>query len=186
MEYLEGDERERGCFLCVAGSAAPEDAAAGSASGEGAATNHSTSAARNSTLVVWRGESVYALLNAYPYTSGHVMVAPYAHVADLDALDSAVADELMQGVRLMIRALRVTYDPQGFNVGANLGAAGGAGYGEHLHFHVVPRWTGDTNFMTTTADTRVVPEALHDTARRLRAAVDDMTANNGSRNKETR
>jgi ATP adenylyltransferase len=148
LPYLEGATAEAGCFLCAAGR-------------EGGAAE----------LVVWRGEQVYALLNAYPYANGHVMVAPYAHEGDLLALDEPTARELMAGVRRMLAGLRRAYGPAGFNVGANLGRAAGAGFGDHLHLHIVPRWSGDTNFMTTTAATRVIPEALEVTAQRLRAAL---------------
>ena len=154
MTYLQGGDRADGCFLCAYGAGDPPDAP---------------------DVVVWRGEHVYALLNAYPYTNGHVMVAPCVHGGDLVALNEATAAELMVGVRLVLTALKAVYQPQGFNVGANLGSAAGAGYGEHVHMHVVPRWSGDTNFMTATAGTRVIPESLEDTARRLRAALAELT-----------
>jgi ATP adenylyltransferase len=149
--YLEAAEHPAGCFFCEigAGRAGPED----------------------EEIVVWRGQHVYALLNAFPYANGHVMVAPYGHEDALDGIDTATATELMAGVRRMVAALRQTYRPDGFNVGANLGAAAGAGYGDHLHVHVVPRWSGDTSFMTTTGTTRVIPEELGETARRLRATL---------------
>ena len=150
MAYLERGPQSGACFLCLAHA----------------------DAGTSPDLVVWRGRSVFALLNAYPYANGHVMVAPYAHEADLDAVAEPVAVELMSAVRLAIGALRIAYDPEGFNVGANLGSAAGAGLGAHLHLHVVPRWSGDTNFMTSTGNTRVLPEALDDTARRLRAAIE--------------
>jgi len=151
MAYLSGGERADGCFLCALG--------AGGAPGG------------PDDLVVWRGERVFALLNAYPYANGHLMVAPIAHEGELDRLERRTAAELIAAVQRMVRTLRRTYGPEGFNVGANLGAAAGAGFGDHLHLHVVPRWRGDTNFMTTTAGTRVIPEALGDTARRLREAI---------------
>jgi ATP adenylyltransferase len=152
MAYLEGDDKGAGCFLCDVG-AGSDDAG----------------------IVVWRGQLVYALLNAYPYANGHVMVVPYVHEGQLDRLAEAAAVELLAAVRLVIRALRAVYEPEGFNVGANLGAAAGAGCGDHLHIHVVPRWDRDTNFMTTTAGTRVIPETLEDTARRVRAALASLT-----------
>jgi ATP adenylyltransferase len=102
-----------------------------------------------------------------------VLVATYAHEPDLDAIPEAAAFELMAATRRIIRALRAAYHPEGFNVGANLGAAAGAGFGEHVHLHVVPRWSGDTNFMTTVGRSRVIPENLEDTAARLRAALED-------------
>lgn len=160
MPYLEDDGPAEGCFLCDVGTAAP-------------ARRSVVASDRDGPLVLWLGHDVYALLNAYPYANGHVMVAPYAHVADLDDLAADAAAETMRTVRLVVRALRRTYAPQGFNVGANLGSAAGAGQADHLHFHVVPRWSGDTNFMTTAGDTRVLPETLEDTARRVRAAIAD-------------
>jgi ATP adenylyltransferase len=150
MPYLQGGARPEGCFFCTlgAGKGEPESLA----------------------QVVWRGESVYALLNRYPYSNGHTMVVPYIHEGRLEELESEVSRELMSGVRRTIRALALVYSPEGFNVGLNLGSAAGAGFGDHLHFHVVPRWSGDTNFMSTTGGTRVVPESLDETARRLSEA----------------
>jgi ATP adenylyltransferase len=110
------------------------------------------------------------MLNAYPYTSGHVMVAPYEHMADLAAIDQATALELMALMQESIRAIRAAYVPEGFNIGANLGTAAGAGVADHLHFHVVPRWEGDTNFMSVIGEVRVLPESLEDTQRTLKEA----------------
>lgn len=154
MPYLQSGARPEGCFFCALG--------AGESDSEGI------------DCVVWRGERVFALLNRYPYSNGHVMVAPYSHEGRLEALDEATAAELMVGVRLLIRALDKEYSPEGFNVGLNLGSAAGAGFGDHLHFHLVPRWSGDTSFMTTTGGTRVVPEALDETARRIKSALESL------------
>ncbi len=122
------------------------------------------------TLILWRGERVFALLNAYPYTSGHLMVLPKRAVQQLDELDDDEYAELWHGVRLATRAVQAAYEPHGINVGANLGRGAGAGIPDHLHVHVLPRWDGDTNFMTAIADTRVMPESLGTTWERLRAA----------------
>jgi len=119
------------------------------------------------TLIVWRGQRCFALLNLFPYTSGHVMVLPQRGVPRLDDLTSDEYHELWEGVRMAVAAVEVAYQPEGVNVGANLGRSAGAGIPDHLHVHVVPRWSGDTNFMTTVADTRVVPEALTESWRRL-------------------
>jgi ATP adenylyltransferase len=124
----------------------------------------------DSALTVRRGDRCFVMLNAFPYTSGHVMVAPYEHTADLAELDGATATELMTLVQESIRAIRVAYSPEGFNVGANLGTVAGAGVADHLHFHVVPRWEGDTNFMSVIGEVRVLPESLEDTHRRLKEA----------------
>ncbi len=119
--------------------------------------------------IVWRGDHVVALLNAYPYTSGHLMLLPTRHVADLEALDADEGAELWQALTAAITAVKAAYAPGGLNVGANLGRAGGAGIPGHLHLHCLPRWNGDTNFMTSVAGARVLPEALPTTWSRLRA-----------------
>ncbi|MCP4086743.1 MAG: HIT domain-containing protein [Actinomycetia bacterium] len=122
------------------------------------------------TWILWRGEHCFALLNAYPYTSGHVLVMPNRAVPGLAGLTGAESAELWQGIQLAVAAVTDAYRPEGLNVGFNLGRAAGAGVPDHLHAHVLPRWSGDTNFTTAIAETRVVPEALTDTWRRLRDA----------------
>ncbi|MGI8778243.1 MAG: HIT family protein [Acidimicrobiales bacterium] len=122
------------------------------------------------TYVVWRDETCAVVLNAYPYTSGHLMVMPLRHVADLEDCSPEEAAGLWQVVGDAVVALKSAYAPEGLNVGANLGKAAGAGVPGHLHVHCVPRWAGDTNFMTSLAETRVLPEALSSTFGRLRAA----------------
>ncbi len=118
--------------------------------------------------LVKRGKHCFICLNAYPYTSGHVMVMPYAHLDRIAKMDSDSAHELMDLAQLTERALEQLYRPQGFNFGMNLGQAAGAGVAGHLHLHAMPRWAGDTNFMTTVAETRVLPEDLGTTWKRLR------------------
>jgi ATP adenylyltransferase len=120
------------------------------------------------TYVLWRGERTFALLNAYPYTNGHLMVMPVRHVGDLDDLDDDEADELFRDVRRAAAAVKAAYRPGGLNLGANLGRSAGAGVPDHLHLHVLPRWAGDTNFMTSVAEARVLPETLAESWRRLR------------------
>lgn len=123
------------------------------------------------SLVLEKYESCFAVLNAFPYTGGHAMVAPYAHTeSPLDPGPEARA-EILAAVERIRRALAREYGPQGFNIGANLGRAAGAGVLGHLHWHIVPRWQGDTNFMPVTASTRVIPEALPDTYARVLAAL---------------
>jgi ATP adenylyltransferase len=112
------------------------------------------------------------MLNAFPYTSGHLMVAPYKHTARMDELDDAELLEINQLVARAMRWIEAVYKPEGFNVGVNLGQAGGAGIPTHLHWHIVPRWRGDTNFMTTVADVRVIPQSLESAYDHLKAAVD--------------
>jgi len=146
IEYIRGP-KAGSCFLC---DKAASDAAA----------DH----------VVFRGQSCYVLLNDFPYNSGHLLVAPFRHVPDLADLDSRERNELME---LMVRStavLRRLMAPTGFNLGFNLGEAAGAGLAEHVHGHVVPRWLGDTNFMSVISDARVVPEALDATAEMIRRA----------------
>ncbi|MGC8464780.1 MAG: HIT family protein [Acidimicrobiales bacterium] len=121
-------------------------------------------------MIVHRAAHALVVLNIYPYTAGHVMVVPHTHGAKLSDLDEATRLECGELVELAVRALEVAYHPEGFNVGMNLGRAGGAGFADHLHTHVVPRWLGDTNFMTSVANVRVLPEALSQTRDRLRAA----------------
>lgn len=121
-------------------------------------------------LVIARGEYNYVLLNLFPYTNGHILIVPYAHVAQLDELPEQTAAELMEMTRQAVRALRSVYRPEGFNCGMNLGASAGAGVAAHLHMHVLPRWTGDASFMTSICETRILPEELPSTWRRLREA----------------
>lgn len=123
------------------------------------------------TLILLRGEKTFVILNRYPYTSGHVMVVPYAHVADLAAADPEMLAEMMKFAQRMQTALQKTYRPEGFNIGMNLGRAAGAGIVGHLHLHVLPRWAGDANFMTVVGETRVEPEELSTTYERLHAAL---------------
>jgi ATP adenylyltransferase len=120
--------------------------------------------------VLWRGRRVAAVLNAYPYTSGHLMVLPTRHVGELEDLEPDESAELWDGARQAVVALKGAYRPGGINLGANLGRAAGAGIPGHLHLHVLPRWDGDTNFMTAVADVRVLPEPLDGTWAKLRAA----------------
>lgn len=122
------------------------------------------------TYVVWRGEHTYAVLNAFPYTTGHLLLVPYLPSASPDDLDDATWSELWEAVRVAVRVLRSVYSPDGVNVGLNLGRAAGAGVPGHLHVHCLPRWAGDTNFMTTVGGVRVLPETLDDTWRKLRGA----------------
>ncbi len=137
MRYIKGDKPE-GCIFC-------------DKAGDGDdRTNH----------VVWRGKTAFVLLNTYPYNNGHLMVAPYAHIGDLDELPLETLTEIMALCQDAIKALKKDFNPDGINLGLNLGAAAGAGVKDHLHVHVVPRWTGDTNFMPVLADVRVIPQSL--------------------------
>lgn len=119
-------------------------------------------------LILYRGEHTFVILNRFPYTNGHSMVVPYIHTPSLDGLADEVLLELMQLTQRCTRILQRTYGTDGFNLGANIGEAAGAGVREHVHIHIVPRWHGDTNFMATTAETRVLPEDLLATYEKLR------------------
>jgi diadenosine tetraphosphate (Ap4A) HIT family hydrolase len=147
----------------VTGRAAPP-------SGEGSLFERILSLGDEEGHIVHRGDRCSTLLNAYPYTSGHVLVLPNRAAAELDELDDATHDELWREVRAAVAALRAAYACDGVNVGMNLGLAAGAGVPEHLHVHAMPRWLGDTNFMTTVASARVLPEPLDATWAKLRDA----------------
>lgn len=146
MVYV-GGPKAKGCIFCAALTADPRQG-----------------------LVVARTARALVLLNRYPYASGHLMVAPRRHTADLGALAAPEYAALMETLRHSVRLLGDVYGPEGFNVGLNLGRAGGAGIADHLHWHVVPRWVGDTNYMPMLADVRVMPEHLEGTFERLRPA----------------
>ncbi|MBZ5588908.1 MAG: HIT domain-containing protein [Acidobacteriia bacterium] len=146
--YVSHADSPGDCVLCAAAQGGPE------------------------TMTLARAERAFALLNLFPYTSGHTMVAPVAHIADFSQLDEATLAEMMKLAQRVVRAIQQVYRPHGFNLGFNLGEAAGAGIADHLHLHVVPRWRGDTNFMTATADTRVLPEDLGETCAKLRGALE--------------
>ena len=123
------------------------------------------------SLIVLRGAKNFVILNRYPYTSGHIMIVPYQHTADFPALDAETCAEMMQLAQRMQSALQGIYQPDGFNLGMNLGRSAGAGIADHLHLHLLPRWAGDTNFMTTVGETRLEPEDLETTYAKLREAL---------------
>jgi len=118
-------------------------------------------------LIVERGENAFVILNRYPYNNGHLLVVPYKHCDSLDALSVETRNEIMTLTNSAIKILRVLYNPQGFNIGINIGDVAGAGLAEHIHLHVVPRWGGDTNFMSIIGQTRVLPEELAETYQRV-------------------
>lgn len=143
MDYIRSIDKPEAsaCFLCDAANAAtPED--------------------RRSRLVLWTTEHMVVLINRYPYTSGHLLIAPRAHKPELADLTDAEQADLIRQTTRAIRVLKDAMSPQGFNLGINLGRPAGAGVPSHLHQHAVPRWNGDTNFMTVVADIRVVPQAM--------------------------
>jgi ATP adenylyltransferase len=148
MKYIMDHEHGSECVFCAAVQS-PED---------------------RENLVLHRGNHAFVIMNRYPYTSGHLLIVPYDHQPVLTALTKNTCNELMDLISQAESVLDSTYHPEGYNIGANLGLAAGAGIASHLHFHVVPRWSGDTNFMSTLANTRVLPEELGETYRRLHEA----------------
>jgi ATP adenylyltransferase len=123
------------------------------------------------TLVAYRGAKTFVILNRFPYTSGHVMIVPYAHVAELSLCAREALTEMMTLAQRLEKALQSSYKPDGMNLGMNLGRAAGAGVAGHLHLHVLPRWFGDSNFMSVACETRIHPEDLHVTYSRLKSAL---------------
>ena len=147
MEYIESSKAD-GCIFCSA--QAKEDSA--------------------ENLIAFRGERAFVILNRYPYTSGHLMVVPFDHQPNLEELDLQTRSKIMELTIRSMSVLRNIYHPQAFNMGANIGEAAGAGVKSHVHIHIVPRWAGDTNFMSILGETRVLPEALDVTYQRVRQA----------------
>ena len=119
-------------------------------------------------FILFRAQYNFIILNIYPYISGHLLIVPYEHTADLDAASKETTHELMNLAKRCQTALRDAYNPQGFNLGMNLGKSAGAGVADHIHLHIMPRWTGDSNFMSTVGETRVIPEDLSTTYSKLR------------------
>jgi ATP adenylyltransferase len=154
MEYIENNTKEEGCIFCIA--QAKEDSA--------------------ENLIAQRRERAYVILNRYPYTSGHLMVVPFEHKATLEELDPLTRAEMMELTTLCMTVLRNVYNPQAFNMGANIGEAAGAGVKEHVHIHIVPRWQGDTNFISTLGEIRVLPELLEDTYERVKEGFQEVSA----------
>jgi ATP adenylyltransferase len=148
LKYIQKKDPETGCVFCNA-IAKPDD---------------------GKNLIITRGTHCVAILNKYPYTSGHLMIVPNQHAADLNELTPETRAEMMENVAKFTGVIQRAYNPQGFNIGINLGSAGGAGIPGHIHIHIVPRWGGDTNFMSTIGETRVLPESLEDTYQRVMSA----------------
>lgn len=132
-------------------------------------------------LLLHRGRHGLVMMNLFPYNSGHLLIAPYRHVKSLEQLPDEAALDLLRLTTLSLKALQAELKPEGFNLGINLGRVAGAGIEDHVHLHIVPRWNGDTNFMPLFAETRVMPEHLQATYRKLRAQFDRLTATTGQR-----
>ncbi len=121
--------------------------------------------------ILYRGERCFMMLNKYPYNNGHLMIAPFEHVGSISLLDSATLTELMTQAQLALKAIRHAMNPDGFNMGINEGKVAGAGFADHMHYHIVPRWNGDTNFMPVIADIKVMPEHLDNVYTQLKDAL---------------
>lgn len=148
MAYIKGDTEEAGCLFCnrLAQRDGPDN------------------------LILYRGQHAFVILNRFPYTNGHMMIVPNAHEPSIEDLDDQTLVELIQLTNQALGVLRQTYGAQNFNIGINIGETSGAGVTDHVHLHVVPRWSGDTSFMSTVAETRVLPEALEETFEKLQSA----------------
>jgi len=144
-------EQPKGCIFCDKPAAADDEA----------------------NQILHRGDLAFVMLNAFPYNSGHLLIAPYRHLSNPLHLTPQESSELLYSIRVAITALNGALRPEGYNIGANIGKVSGAGYADHLHVHVVPRWSGDTNFMAVTAETRIVPESLEASFRRLKRALEE-------------
>ena len=145
MEYIEKADMNGDCIFCSARDDNEDD----------------------ERYVLYRGARCFIILNRYPYTSGHLMVVPYRHLSEIEDLSAEEMSELMSLTRKSIAALKSAYSPQGFNIGINIGGVAGAGIKDHIHHHIVPRWGGDTNFMSVVSDVRVLPESLESTYGKL-------------------
>lgn len=145
-QYVRREEREEGCIFCKKpGENRDEE-----------------------NYILLRGETSFVMLNTFPYNNGHLMIAPYRHLSSLEEMNSEESIEMMELLRRMVKLLRKALQPEGFNIGMNLGKAGGAGVVDHVHLHIVPRWIGDYNFMPLLSETKVIPEALEQTYRELK------------------
>jgi ATP adenylyltransferase len=145
-----GDKTPRGCIFCTKPAEQRDD----------------------ENLILWRGPQSFALMNLFPYNNGHLMIAPYAHVPSVLALDAETLTDMMQLAQRCLRALDAALHPHGYNMGINQGTVAGAGIADHVHFHVVPRWNGDTNFMPVLADVKVMPDYLQNTYAQIRRELD--------------
>ncbi len=145
-------EQEPGCIFCVQPAAHRDD----------------------EYHILYRGERCYMMLNKYPYNNGHLMIAPFEHVGSISLLDAETLAEMMAQAQLALKAIRYAMKPDGFNMGINEGKVAGAGFADHMHYHIVPRWNGDTNFMPVIADIKVMPEHLDNVYKQLKDAIKEV------------
>ena len=155
MAYITGEKKPEGCVFCNAYKESKDE----------------------NVLILHRGCHCFIIMNLFPYNNGHVMVIPYRHTSDVTSLTDEESQEMMKFVRLMTKAMKKSLNPEGFNIGINVGKSGGAGIADHLHMHIVPRWTGDTNFMPVVSETRVISEHLESTYNKLCLALQEELKN---------
>lgn len=153
MAYINSGSEEQGCIFCTK----PAD---------GHDEEH---------YILYRSQHCFVMLNIFPYNNGHLMIVPFQHVPSIEELDMATLTDLMATVQLCLRAFQLAMQPHGFNMGINQGKVAGAGIADHMHFHIVPRWNGDTNFMPVLADVKVMPDYLRNTYQQLRRALASLT-----------
>ena len=151
IEYIKS-EKNKGCIFCQLPKENKDD----------------------ENLIVYRGEHAFAIMNNYPYNPGHVMVVPYRHVGNFEDLNKEEVEDIYRVSKLLIMAIKNVMNPQGFNIGMNIGRVAGAGIEEHIHLHIVPRWNGDTNFMPVISDTKVIPQSLKDTYIELKTELEKL------------
>ncbi|BCU67303.1 HIT family hydrolase [Sulfolobales archaeon HS-7] len=147
MKYIVGNKGE-GCILCNVVQKDDQD-----------------------VYIIYRGVKSYIILNLYPYNTGHLMIVPYRHVPSIELLEHEEIDEMMNLLKISVDTLREVYKPEGLNIGINIGRASGAGVEQHIHIHVIPRWIGDLNFIALTSNTKVMPETLEDTYKKLKEPI---------------
>ena len=152
MQYIEQGEKPEGCIFCIFPAQYRD----------------------RENLIFHRGKTCFVMLNSYPYNPGHLMIVPYKHTADMYDLSDEELLEINRLLRYSVRLITECIRPDGFNVGINLGRSAGAGVADHIHWHIVPRWDGDTNFMPVVADTKVLPESLQSTYDKLKKKMEEM------------
>ena len=154
MKYIEQADKTEGCIFCTLPAENKDE----------------------EKLILHRGKTAFIMLNSFPYNNGHLMVAPFKHTADMQDLEDEELLEIQRLLRYAIRLLTETMHPDGFNIGVNLGLTAGAGVADHIHWHIVPRWNGDTNFMPVVADTKVLPDSLQSTYKKLKKKIEELGA----------
>jgi ATP adenylyltransferase len=154
MKYIEQADKAEGCIFCTLPAENKDE----------------------EKLILHRGKTAFIMLNSFPYNNGHLMIAPFKHTADMQDLEDEELLEIQRLLRYAIRLLTETMHPDGFNVGVNLGLTAGAGVADHIHWHIVPRWNGDTNFMPVVADTKVLPDSLQSTYKKLKKKIEELGA----------